>query len=127
RTRSRSRSAESRPAGVPRMPKRAALSLFWRTFFLLALLLATGVWSWVQTFRALEFEPRALQAAQQIASLVNLARAALRSTDGINRVALIKSMQNQESMKLLPREPSDKWEPYEVEIGRASCRERVER
>src|SRR4051794_181227 len=78
RTRSRSRPAESRPAGVPRMPKRAALSLFWRTFFLLALLLATGVWSWVQTFRALEFELRALQAAQQIASLVNLARAALR-------------------------------------------------
>src|SRR5947209_8266325 len=114
-SRSRSRGAESRPAGVPRPQKRAALSLFWRTFFLLALLLATGVWSWVQTFRALEFEPRALQAAQQIASLVNLSRAALRSTDGINRVALIKSMQNQESMRLQPREPTDKWEPYEVD------------
>ena len=32
--------------------KRAALSLFWRTFFLLALLLASGVFAWVQTFRA---------------------------------------------------------------------------
>src|SRR5919205_1132245 len=95
--------------------KHVALSLFWRTFFLLAILLAGGVFAWTQTFRAMEFEPRAVQAAQQIASLVNLSRAALRSTDGINRVALIKSMQNQESMRLQPREPRDKWEPYEVD------------
>ncbi len=95
--------------------KHVALSLFWRTFFLLAILLAGGVFAWTQTFRAMEFEPRAVQASQQIASLVNLSRAALRSTDGINRVALIKSMQNQESMKLQPREPKDKWEPYEVD------------
>src|SRR5216117_3235843 len=91
--------------------KHVALSLFWRT----SVLLAGGVFAWTQTFRALEFEPRAVQAALQIASLVNLSRAALGSTDGINRVALIKSMQNQESMKLLPREPGDKWEPYEVD------------
>ena len=62
----------------PRVAKKfVALSLFWRTFFLLALLLAGGVFAWVQTFRALEFEPRAVQAAQQIASLVNLTRSAL--------------------------------------------------
>ncbi len=69
----------------------------------------------MQTFRALEFEPRAVQAAQQIASLVNLARAALQASDGINRVALIKSMSNQESVRLAPREPGDKWEPFEVD------------
>ncbi|HEY9066364.1 MAG TPA: two-component sensor histidine kinase, partial [Burkholderiaceae bacterium] len=91
-----------------------ALSLFWRTFFLLALLLASGVFAWVQTLRALEFEPRAVQAAQQTAGLVNLARAALNSTDGINRVALIKGLSNQQSLKLSPREPKDKWEPYET-------------
>ena len=95
--------------------KLLALSLFWRTFVLLALLLAGGVFAWTQTFRALEFEPRAVQAAQQIASLVNLARSALRSSDGINRVALIKSMSNQASVKLAPREPQDKWVPYEVD------------
>ena len=95
--------------------KRVALSLFWRTFFLLALLLASGVFAWVQTFRALEFEPRSVQAAQQIASLVNLARAALRSSDGINRVALIKSVSKLESVQVAPREPKDKWEPYEVD------------
>ena len=96
-------------------PKHVALSLFWRTFFLIALLLVSGVFAWTQTFRALEFEPRATQAAQQIASLVKLARAALLSSDGINRVALIKGISNQESLKLAPREPADRWEPYEVD------------
>ena len=95
--------------------KLVALSLFWRTFFLLALLLTGGVFAWVQTFRALEFEPRAVQAAQQIASLVNLARSALRASDGINRIALVKSMSNQKSVKLAPREPNDKWVAYEVD------------
>lgn len=94
---------------------KVALSLFWRTFFLLALLLAGGVFAWVQTLRALEFEPRSVQAAQQIASLVNLARAALNASDGINRVALVKSIAKQESVRLVPREPTDKWEPFEVD------------
>ena len=95
--------------------KRAALSLFWRTFFLLALLLGSGVFAWVQTFRALEFEPRAVQAAQQIASLVNLTRSALLATDGINRIAIIKSVSTLDAVKLTPREPTDKWEPFEID------------
>jgi two-component system, OmpR family, osmolarity sensor histidine kinase EnvZ len=96
-------------------PKSLALSLFWRTFFLIALLLVSGVFAWTQTFRALELEPRAAQSAQQIAVLVKLTRVALLSSDGINRVALIKSISNQEALKLKPREPADKWEPYETD------------
>ena len=88
------------------------LSLFWRTFFLLALLLAGGIFAWVQTLRALEFEPRAVQAAQQTADLVNLSRTALRSVDAINRVALLKTMSGQQAVRVLPREPSDRWETY---------------
>ena len=75
--------------------RHVALSLFWRTFFLLALLVLGGIFAWVQTFRALEFEPRTVQAAQQIASLVNLSRAALRYADSINRVTLVKTMSDQ--------------------------------
>ena len=75
------------------MPKSPfALSLFWRTFVLLALLLVGGIAAWVQTLRALELEPRAVQAAQQIASLVNLSRAALQYSDSINRIAVVKTM-----------------------------------
>jgi two-component system osmolarity sensor histidine kinase EnvZ len=54
---------------------RVGLNLFWRTFFLLALLLVGSILAWLQTLRALEFEPRTLHTAQQIASLVNLSRA----------------------------------------------------
>ena len=92
-----------------------ALSLFWRTFFLLALLLAGGVFAWVQTLRALEFEPRAIQAAQQTAGLVNLSRVALRQADGINRVTLLKSLGTQQAIRVAPREPADRWEPFEVD------------
>ena len=97
------------------MPRnRFALSLFWRTFILLGLLLIAGIMAWVQTFKALEFEPRTVQAAQQIASLVNLSRAALRYADSINRVTLIKTMSEQESIMLKAREPADQFEPFEV-------------
>ena len=91
------------------------MSLFWRTFFLLAILLAGGVFAWVQTLRALDFEPRAVQAAQQTAGLVNLARASLKHTDGINRVALVKSMAAQEVIRVKPREPADQFESFEVD------------
>jgi len=98
------------------MPRKTlALSLFWRTFCLLAILLAGGVFAWVQTLRALEFEPRAVQAAQQIAGLVNLSRAALKQADGINRVALVKTMGAQEVIRVAPREPGDQSEPFEVD------------
>jgi len=95
--------------------KRFALSLFWRTFILLGLLLTAGIVAWVQTFKALDFEPRAVQASQQIASLVNLSRAALRYTDGINRVTLINTILDQEAIALRLREPQDKFEPFEVD------------
>jgi len=98
---------------VPRSP--LGLSLFWRTFILLALLLAGGIFAWVQTLRALEFEPRAVQAAQQTASLVNLSRAALQQADGINRVTLVKSLGANEATRVTPREPGDRWEPFAVD------------
>jgi two-component system osmolarity sensor histidine kinase EnvZ len=100
----------SQGSEVARQP--VELSLFWRTFFLLALLLAGGVFAWVQTLRALEFEPRAVQAAQQTAELVNLSRTALGTADAINRLALVKTMSGQHAVRVVPREPGDTWESY---------------
>ncbi|MFZ2218320.1 MAG: ATP-binding protein [Rhodoferax sp.] len=91
---------------------RWGLSLFWRTFFLLALLLFGSILAWLQTLRALELEPRAIQTAQQIASLVNLSRAALVHSDAIARVSLIKTMTDQEGVRIVPREPTDTYEPF---------------
>lgn len=87
----------------------ARLSLFWRTFFLLALLLLGSILAWLQTLRALEFEPRALQTAQQLASQVNLSRAALIHADGIARISLIKTMKDEEGLRIVPREPMDQF------------------
>ena len=97
-----------RPARSPRA--RVGLTLFWRTFFLLALLLVGSILAWLQTLRALELEPKALQTAQQIASLVSLSRAALVHSDPIARVSLIKTLADQEGVRILPREPTDRFE-----------------
>ena len=112
--------------GVFALPTRAGVSLFWRTFFLLALLLLGSMAAWLQTIRAMESEPRALQTAQEIASLVNLSRAALVHSDAINRVSLIKTMTEQEGVRILPREPGDTVESFDSDAsGQRITRELV--
>jgi two-component system osmolarity sensor histidine kinase EnvZ len=107
-------------------PARAGVSLFWRTFFLLGLLLLGSMAAWLQTIRAMESEPRALQTAQEIASLVNLSRAALVHSDAINRVSLIKTMTEQEGVRIVPREPSDSVDPFDTDAsGQRVTRELV--
>jgi two-component system osmolarity sensor histidine kinase EnvZ len=117
------------PGGAGSKPElRWGLSLFWRTFFLLALLLIGSVLAWLQTLRALEFEPRAIQTAQQIASLVNLSRAALIHADSIARVSLIKTMTEEEGLRILPREPSDTFEPFDSDaLGQRIAAELIAR
>lgn len=107
--------AEDARPSEPEAGARVGLSLFWRTFFLLALLLFGSILAWLQTLRALEFEPRAIQTAQQIASLVNLSRAALIHADAIHRVSLIKTMTDQEGVRIVPREPHDTYEPFDTD------------
>ena len=86
---------------------RRGFSLFWRTFFFLSLLLFGSIMAWIQTYRALESEPRAMQSAQQLASLVNLSRAALRYSDAIARVSLIKTLADEERVRISLRERND--------------------
>jgi two-component system, OmpR family, osmolarity sensor histidine kinase EnvZ len=83
------------------------LSLFWRTFVLLALMLLGSVLAWTETLRELEAEPRAMQTGRQIASIVNLSRAAVMHTDSITQVSLFKTMKDQEHVVIVPREPND--------------------
>eukprot|EP01136_Pigoraptor_vietnamica_P014421 Opistho-1_new@56587 len=94
---------------LPALKEQVGLSLFWRTFVMLAALLVGSIVLWQQTFKALEFEPRAIQSAQQIASLVNLTRAALVYADSIARVSLIKTLADQEGVRITPREPGDRY------------------
>ena len=102
---------ETTPAPLETRPRRG-INLFWRTFFFLALLLFGSIVAWLQTFRTLESEPRAIQSAQQVATLVNLTRAALRYSDAIARVSLIKTLAEEEHVRITPREPKDTFEPF---------------
>ncbi|NMM09271.1 MAG: HAMP domain-containing protein [Polaromonas sp.] len=109
---------ETGPAPLEMRPHRG-YSLFWRTFFFLALLLFGSIVAWLQTFRALESEPRAIQSAQQLASLVNLSRVALRYSDSIARVSLIKTLADEEQVRITQREPTDKFELFDSdELGK---------
>lgn len=91
---------------------RLHLGLFWRTFILLSLLVSASTLGWMQTFRTQEFEPSIKRNAQQIASVVNLTRTALRHTDVITRVALLKSLADEESVVITTREPGDQFVPF---------------
>ncbi len=89
------------------------ISLFWRNWLALALILLGCMLAWLQSYRALEFEPRALQSARQVASLVNLSRAALRHANAASRVALIKTWLDEEEVQISAREAGDSYQPYD--------------
>ncbi|MDO5624533.1 MAG: ATP-binding protein [Pseudomonadota bacterium] len=118
------------PLEVPRAERRPAFgfSLFWRTFFLLGLLLVGSGIGWYQLFRTLEYEPRVIDNARQVASLVNLSRAALIHSDAIARLSLMKTLAEQEKVRILPREPGDKFELFtHTELERRMSSELVAR
>jgi two-component system osmolarity sensor histidine kinase EnvZ len=93
-------------------PRKVKLSLFWRTFFLLALLILCSSLAWLQMFRTQEYEPRVLRNAHQIATVVNLTRTALMHTDAIARVSLLKMLADEEDVGIQTREPSDQIVPF---------------
>ena len=88
-----------------------SVSLFWRTFALLSALLLVCIGAWLLAFIGLEIQPRALREAQQLASLVNLSRASLRASDAIGRVLLIKTLAEQEGLRIGPRRSIDQYVP----------------
>lgn len=103
------------------------ISLFWRTFVLLVLLLLTSSVAWLLTFRTLETEARALQSARQISSAVNLTRSSLVHADAIYRTALIKNISDQEGLHIRPREPDDKVVPYTQDQHRQVLQQELQR
>lgn len=83
-------------------------SLFWRTFILLALLIFFSSVVWLQMFKTQEYEPRILRNAHQIATVVNLTKTALKNSDEIARLSLIKMLADEEDVRIQLREPSDR-------------------
>lgn len=106
---------EQLPGDIPKQPKsapRLQLSLFWRTFIFLALLILFSSLAWLQMFKTQEYEPRILRNAHQIATVVNLTRTALVNTDAIGRVSLLKTLADEEDVRIQTREPRDVIVPF---------------
>ncbi len=81
--------------------------LFWRTFFLLALLISLSLAAWFQSFRIIERTPRAQQIAQTIISVMNVTRSALIYSDPARRHDLLFDLASNESIRIYPLEPTD--------------------
>jgi two-component system osmolarity sensor histidine kinase EnvZ len=84
------------------------LSLFWRTFILLALLIFFSSVAWLLMFKTQEYEPRILRNAHQIATVVNLTKTALKNSDEIARLSLITMLAEEEDVSIQLREPTDR-------------------
>ena len=120
---------EPLPSDIEEQPKstpRLQLSLFWRTFIFLGLLILFSCLAWLQMFKTQEYEPRILRNAHQIATVVNLTRTALINTDAIGRVSLLKTLADEEDVRIQTREPKDVIVPFaESGIDRQLAREMI--
>jgi len=88
------------------------LSLFWRTFALICLLVAVSLGAWYQLYRVFERDPQTARVAWEIASIVNLTRAGLVSAAGDRRNALLVDLASNEGVRVYPVEPHDLVEPW---------------
>ncbi|MGE0311564.1 MAG: ATP-binding protein [Lautropia sp.] len=91
---------------------RLRLSLFWRTFALIGLLIAVSQLAWYQLYRVFEREPQTARFAWEIASIVNLTRAGLISAAGDRRRELLQDLARNERVRVFPLEPQDEIEPW---------------
>lgn len=82
-------------------------TLLWRSVLLIAALLIVAHLAWLQIFRVSEIEPRALQAAQQVISIVNLTRAALVTADTERRFALLDELAQREGIQIYAGTPTE--------------------
>jgi two-component system osmolarity sensor histidine kinase EnvZ len=103
------------------------VSLFARSFLLIALLIVTAVLASFQIYRIYEREPRSRELAQQTVSTVNLTRAALVSADPFLRRQLLIELNETEGLRVYPATASEKLEPLpdETLLERVEARVRA--
>lgn len=85
--------------------------LFWRTFFLLAFLIAASMAAWVASFRIVERTPRSEQIAAQVVSIVNITRAALTHSAPLLRRELLFELATTQGIRVYPKEEDDALDP----------------
>jgi two-component system osmolarity sensor histidine kinase EnvZ len=87
------------------------VSLFARSFLLIALLIVTAVLASFWIYRLYELEPRSRELAQQTVSAVNLTRAALVAADPFLRRQLLVELNDTEGLRVYPATASEKLVP----------------
>ena len=85
--------------------------LFWRTFILMAILIAVSLMSWVASYRIIERTPRAAQVAAQVISLITITRAALAHSAPDLRRELLFDLASNEGIRIYPLEDNDRVDP----------------
>jgi len=85
--------------------------LLWRTFFLLAFLIAASMAAWVASFRMVERTPRSEQIASQVVSIVTITRAALLHSAPMLRRELLFELASAQGIRVYPKEVSDEISP----------------
>lgn len=88
------------------------ISLFWRTFLLLAVLLAASLLSVFGLARWLDPAPPEQRLAWEVASVLNLTRSALVSSQPERRTELLRELARDEGVRVLPLEASDRVEAF---------------
>jgi two-component system osmolarity sensor histidine kinase EnvZ len=78
------------------------MTLFTRSFLLIALLILVSAAATFQLYRVYEREPRARELAQQTVSIVNLTRSALVNADPVLRRNLLIELNEREGIRLAP-------------------------
>ena len=87
------------------------MTLFARSFLLIALLILVSAAATFQLYRVYEREPRARELAQQTVSVVNLTRAALVNADPFLRRSLLIELNEREGIRIAPLTGDELLEP----------------
>ncbi|MEZ5741101.1 MAG: hypothetical protein R3E68_17780 [Burkholderiaceae bacterium] len=93
------------------------ISLFWRTFVLIAGLVAISLATLLLLLRFVDSAPPEQRLAWEVASIVNLTRSALVSSQPERRITLLRELANEEGIRVLPLEPTD-----EIELSQQTGR-----
>ncbi|MFL6674255.1 MAG: ATP-binding protein [Massilia sp.] len=85
--------------------------LFWRTFFLLSVLTALSMGSWIGMISVVQRRPQVQQTAELVVSVVTITKAALTHSAPELRRELLFELVSNEGIRILPLEPTDQVEP----------------
>lgn len=84
------------------------IGLFWRTFLMLAALIAASLAATLASVRLLDPAPPEQRLAWELATVLNLTRSALVSADAERRLMLLDELARDEGVRVIPLEPGDR-------------------